>query len=292
MKTKLKVERSQVITLVLIAALVASVFMITGLYTKNSDLKKAADKERLAADNLLSESLLLKKDIDKFTGQLKSLKGKNSELDLLVQKSNEKIAGKQAEIDKMMKENKQAKEIKAKMTELETLKHNLQEQIDVMKNKMNKLQNENYELAENNSKLEKDKKQISENMQLAQMVAANNFLIEALKGKKEKLTVSAKKTNKIKADFDVPSNIESQITFKVVHPDGKVVDSKKDKTISLNLIHSSSSTAIASAGMVIPVKAKKMQMVYQPLEKLKPGIYSIDAYSNGIYLGTSKVKLK
>ncbi len=32
-------------------------------------------------------------------------------------------------------------------------------------------------------------------------------------------------------------------------------------------------------------------MVYQPLDKLLPGIYSIDVYNKDTYLGTSQVKL-
>lgn len=288
---KTQIGGSKALTILLASAFLVALILSINFYTNNQTLKGQSEKERLNAENLLSEKLALQKDVDKFNNQLTTLKGKNKELDKSLADANQNISAKQTELNRLIKENKDVKEIKAKLAELEALKSDLNAQLNDRNRQIESINQEKLALNNSIDQLKNENKLMSENMQI---MVANNFLIEALKGKKEKLTVVAKRTSKIKADFDIPTDIEANLNFKIIKPNGSSVDSKSDKTISLNSISNSTSDLVASSGSYvgIPVKTKRVRMVYQPTEKMSTGIYSIEVYNNGTYLGTSQVKLK
>ncbi len=179
---KTLIEKHKLISIGIgLAFIVALVFAIN-FYSTNQSLKKEAAKDRLTAENLLSEKSALQKAFDKLNSEIPTLKAKNKEMDDLLSKSNEKIMSKQMEIDKLLKEKKNVKEITSKMEELQAMKDDLIKQLNMLNKKNQDLNNENLALGNTINDLKNDKQQLSENMQL---MAANNFLIETLKGKKE-----------------------------------------------------------------------------------------------------------
>ncbi|MEZ5082084.1 MAG: hypothetical protein R2750_01310 [Bacteroidales bacterium] len=288
---KTNIEKSKILAVGLGVAFLVAIFFALSYYSLNGTLKEKAEMERLNSENLLSEKMALTKDINKVKSDLTAMKAKNNDLGNSIAKLNEKISAKQAEINQLIKENKDANQIKAIYAELKELKDQLANQVNALNKEKDALDKEKMALNNAIDKLKAENQQLTDNMQI---IAANNFLIEALKGKKEKLTVSASKTKKIKADFEIPVNITEMLNFKIKLPDGTVVDSKTDKTISLNTVSVGTDEMYASNSPlpVAPIKTRKVNMVYQPLEKLSPGIYRIDVYNNGTYLGTSQVKLK
>ena len=288
---KTQIGKIKLLALGIGIAFVIALLFAVNFHSKNRSLKIETKKERLNSENLLSEKSALQKAFDKLNSEIPLLKAKNTEMDKLLAQSNEKIYAKQLEIDKLIKEKKDIKEITGKMNELQVMKDDLIKQVNALNQKIQSLNSDNLALNTVINDLKNDKQQLSENMRI---MAANNFLIETLKGKKEKLTVSAKKTNKIKTDFDIPVDIENNLSFIIHKPDGKIIDSKKDKSISLNIAGTGTSDLVASTGKFsgYTVKTKRANMVYQPLEKLLPGVYSIDVFNKDTYLGTSQVKLK
>ena len=124
----------------------------------------------------------------------------------------------------------------------------------------------------------------------AMFAAVDHSQILAVKRKSEKLTVSAKRTNKIVTNFEVPADLKS-LTFRIVDPIGNILSSK-DGTIA-STITPSEKNFIASSNPGINVsKRQKVDMIFTPNEKLKTGVYMVEILNANLYVGSMKIKLQ
>src|SRR5687768_4008294 len=81
--------------------LVASLFWLMNTKSVNSSLEAGLQKEKLNSETLLSEKLLLDKEIQKMKDQLFSLKGENLELDNLVRRTFAKLDEQESDYKRM-----------------------------------------------------------------------------------------------------------------------------------------------------------------------------------------------
>jgi hypothetical protein len=152
------------------------------------------------------------------------------------------------------------------------------------------LMKENGLLNEKISNLEVKNKELSGDNQLLKMMAADDYLIEGRKGKKDKLTLTAKKTNKLALNFKIPEGVSANLKFNIITPDGKKIDAD-DQNISITVLDSKSNTSsdVESDGTKLN---KSIQMEYNPKNKFSRGLYKIEIYNNESYLGSCQVHLR
>lgn len=280
-------------------AIGAGIFLVlalifTGiLYFQNKKLNQSVQQEQSNAATLLSQKHALQKEIEKFNAEIAGLKGKNKELDGILTGMTSKLNRAQTELNRLSIENRDKKAIQQKLQEVQTLKDELSAQVMALTENLDNLTQENITLNNTILNLQSENHELAANMQMMQAVMANNFLIEALKGKMERPTVAARRTNKIKVDFDIPVAIQSQVHFKIKKPNGNVVDSQTDKNITMTTLGPSTELLASSSSVFsAPIKTKRISMIYKPGVKLRPGIYTIEVYNNETYLGASQIKLK
>jgi len=275
------------ITVMLFAAAVALI-----MYHDNvNGLRKSMDDERIKSESLLSQKLNLEKEVGNMINELSALKGQNSSL---TKKWKDAVAGiteRDAKINGMTNENKKAKALIAEVETLRKVKIDMNSDLDKVKSELAQVMMDNRRLTNEVAALEGQNSELNSTIAMLNQVTVNNSLVEATKGKKDRLTVAARNTKKLKVGFDLPVELVGNIYFKMMTPEGKAVTSDES---SISFYETSvPSEMYASNEMIAKTSGKKhIEMVYKPESKLESGIYKIDVYSGDKYLGTTRVHLK
>jgi phage shock protein A len=126
----------------------------------------------------------------------------------------------------------------------------------------------------------------------AQMV--NNAEVEALRGRKEKLTVVARRTREIRMAFDLPQHLAEQASFRIISPKGaqyKGADPALSWTFDKPGHEPMASIALIE-GSTSSARAARVHLRFNPKEKLEPGVYRIDVHSGETYLNTVLLRLR
>jgi SMC interacting uncharacterized protein involved in chromosome segregation len=288
MKTKVSIQKVIIGSALSIAILVAGF----SIYTKNK-LNEKLSNEKLKSEMLLSEKLNLNKSIAKYQADASDLKNKNSKLNNTIEEINFRISEKNAEIKKLKSENASAKELQKKYTELEGLKEKLTQEIALANKALKEAKNENSKLNDLLADALQENEELLSDNSVLKSLFSDSYRTEALRGKNEKLTVIAKRTNKLTVSLNMPATTDNNIQFKIVTPQGKEISSSNDLAAVIKIIDngddlmaSSSDSAIGSIG------TKRVEMSYKPSEKLSKGVYQFNLYNNDRFLGSTQLRLK
>jgi len=123
------------------------------------------------------------------------------------------------------------------------------------------------------------------------IASLDDIRVEAFK--KNKLTVSAKKTKKLDVNFLIPaSNSSENLQFKITDPSGQLLTANDGTIASVEVDESPILTADNSNNLFLK-QTKQVKMEYKPKNKLKPGVYRIEiSNSDNAYMGSLQVRLK
>ncbi|MBL7873890.1 MAG: hypothetical protein JNM78_19910 [Cyclobacteriaceae bacterium] len=283
-------KNTKVVAGVAITILLASLVGIIMLYNSNGELRGNLNAEKLKGESILSQKLTLEKDIAKFKSQIESMKGTNSELDKELARTSARLAAKEAEFKKVQNESLSLKQLKKQHNELLGLQKEWENSMAAMKGKLQSLENEKNDLSKAIASLEERNKILSEDLHKSQLAFLDYSQLETLK-KNDRLTASARNTKKLKATFEVPSNLK-EISFKITDPSGKVLTEKEGTIASRIVADSKSYTASVASYAETSKNLKHMEMVYLTNKKLKPGTYKIEVLSENLYVSSLQVRLK
>lgn len=289
MKTEIS-KNTKVVATVVITLLVISLVGMVMLYNSNGELQGNLNAERLKGESILSQKLILEKDLARFKSQIESLKGTNSELDKELARTSAQLAAKEAEFKKVQNESMSLKQLKKQHNELLVMQKEWENSIASLKDKIQTLENEKNDLSKAIASLEERNKILSEDLHKSQLAFLDYSQLETLK-KNGKLTASARNTKKLKATFEVPSNLK-EISFKITDPSGKVLTEKEGTIASRIVADSKSYTASVASYAETAKNLRRMEMVYLTNKKLKPGTYKIEVLSENLYVSSLQVRLK
>lgn len=289
MKTEIS-KNTKVATAVVITLLVISLAGLVMLYNSNGELQGNLNTEKLKGESILSQKLILEKDLAKFKSQIESLNGINRELDRELALTSARLAAKEAEFKKVQNESMSLKQLKKQHMELLALQKEWENSMASMKDKLQSLENEKKDMSKVIASLEERNRILSDDLQKSQLAFLDYSQLETLK-KNNKLTASSRKTKKLKATFEVPSNLKD-ISFKITDPSGKVLTEKEGTIASRIVTDTKSYTASAASYEETAKNLKHMEMIYLTNKKLKPGIYKIQVLSENLYVSSLQVRLK
>lgn len=288
MKTKIQYQELIIGSTLCIAIIFAGYFF----YSKTKLQNKLSD-EKLRTEMLLSEKLRLDKAVAKYQNDITDFQRKTTNLTSTIAEANRNISLKNDEINRMRAEAVSSKELQKKINELEILKQQLNQDIEKANKLLVDATNENSKLNNLLSSSAKSNENLLSDNSVLKALFSDNYRTEALRGRNEKLTVNAKRTNKLMVSFDLPGNMGNDVYFKVVTPEGKELSSNKDLAATIQitengdgLLASTSQTTIGSAG------AKRVEMAYKPTQKLTKGVYQFNLYNKDRLLGSTQMRLK
>ena len=270
------------------ALLVGSIFWLMNTRSINSSLEAGLAKERLNSESLLSEKLLLEKDIDRIKSHLSSLKGQNQELDNLLKSTSAKLNWQESDYHRMKKENASLAQIRKQRQDLIALQQQLENELQNLRASYSALESRNSELNTLVASLEERNQSLANDLNRAMFASVDHSQLQATKGKAAKATVKARRTKKLIANFEAPANLKN-LSFRIIDTRGTVM-TQKDGTIAITATPSEASY-VASSDSAIGRGHQKIEMVFTPSEKLKTGLYTVEILNENLYVGSLKVKL-
>jgi len=281
---------TKAIAIVTTALFFASLLWTMNTHRLNSSLETGLENQRLKSEELLSEKLLLEKDLKKIKNQLFTLQGKNLELDNVVKNTSSRLEKQETEYARMKKENLSLAQIKKQRKELIALQSKLQNEHQTVRSAYEELEARNNALMNSVAFLEERNMLLTNDLNKAMVTSVDQSQIHAVKRKNEMLTVRAKRTKKLIANFEAPTNLKN-LTFRIVDPTGNTL-TQKDGTIASTSTPSENNYIASSSPEARSIKLQKVEMTFIPKTKLKTGVYMVEILNENLYVGSLKVKLK
>ncbi len=280
---------------VLIAVAIVIVFAAGGsFYLNNKELKTKLSSEKLRSENLLTQKIQLDKSLELSKKDLADLQATNGSMEKMIKEINQKIVVKNSEIDKLKAQNASLKTIQKKYDELEVLKKQRDQEISELNKSLALVKTENQKLNDRVALATKTNSELSTDNTILKAIISDNYRTEALRGKNEKLTVNARKTNKLIVSFDLPGTLATNdIYFKVFTPEGNEFSSNKDLAATLTF-EENGDDLLASAVQPAPgpASSRRIEMTFKPKQKLSEGIYRFNLYHGDRFLGSTQLRLK
>ena len=178
------------------AALAALLILSASFFIINASLKKQLGDQKIKSEKLLSEKLKLDQSIKELKDDMSAMAGINVRLDKLLGEANRKLQNKEAEIKRLIAENTTVSELRAQVRELELLREQLTTDIANLNINLAQLNNDNACLNELLTRTKNENELLAFDNTILKAMVADNYRIEALKGRHEKLTINARKTDK------------------------------------------------------------------------------------------------
>lgn len=278
------------------ATLFATVIALTITYRSNSLLSEDLKGEKVRTESLSAEKSSLKKEIDRLKLELGSFDTKNKELERAIKEAKYKLAEREASINRLGKEHASSiQKYKNELSAIRKIREDLVAQLENMKKTNAQLAHEVNELNATIATLRKENETLYVRVNEKPMMAYN-FRVEAVKKRKDKLTIKAKKVNKVNISFDVnnPKNLSGNIYVKVRS------DNERDLQGETLLAFEEApgldeESLMASTEPFVLVESddyKRFSVAFDPKDKMAAGVYHVMVYSGNNYLGTTQFRVK
>jgi len=286
-------KRQKVVTYVgasVIALLLLGIFFTVGSNKKN---KRNLNNEKLTSEKLLSEKLSVDKELAKQQADFSALRQKSDANSKLLAETNIKIAESEKKINSLSGENRSLRANRKELEELKKTKADLEKESSQLKSDYDKLMAQNKDLQNFLSSLETEKKNLALQLENAQKVNTDNFLVTATRGKKaEKFVVKASRVKKLNMAFEVPQSLTDAISFKIVTPSGTTIN-PDDKSLTWTFpLDSRNFTASLSPATGEFEQSRQVVLNYVPKGKLAKGEYKIQILCDGNNIGNCRIMLK
>lgn len=282
-------RRNKIIAATSTALFFVALIAMMIIHDSNRSLEEMLNGAKLKNEATLSEKLSLDKEIKNYKAQLASLQGKNAELDKYLATANADLAKKEKELKAAGRSQSNAKEL----ANLRKMRADLENQVSALIAQIANLEGANSDLTQQIASLTSKNQELKSNNDLMKAFAANNYRMEASRGKSEKLTVVARKTKRLKMGFDLPQNVVENVQFKIQTPDGTVIDKQEDGLTATLMDIEDGSDLIASLEPMGSFEVtRRIEMKYEPKKKLSKGVYTIDIYNGETYMVSCQVKLR
>lgn len=267
---------------VIFGVIIFLLLLLSGiLFFNGKSNKKKLKVETQQNQSLLSESEGLKNELSALQ---KEFSDRNIRVDDIIAEKERMIAENDDRIQRLIAENRSGNAAKNQIKEIESQNSVLQSEISGLKEQLINLSEQTKDQTGKISDLENQNGALRKQNELLRSLISDNIRISATKGKKNKLTVIAARTNMISAKLDIPASIGDNISFTLVYPDGSFISSKDEPSASVNIsaINATKENERSAAGY--QDETRTLDLKYIPKSKLAKGIYKLSVYHDGNYL--------
>ncbi len=273
---------------VVLTVVIFLLLLLSGiLFFKGRSNKKELFTEKQTSQALLEKSDRLKKELTTLQDDF----NKNSiHMDQLIKEKELLIDENNAKVRKLLSENKSGNNALKQVKEIEVQNSKLQTEINTLKEQLADLTKQSQDQSGRITDLEQENSQLKEQNTMLRSMISNNIKITATKGRKNKLTVMAARTNLISAYLDVPASVSNNVSFTLTYPDGTKVSSKEVSTAIINVVDPSAGKATENTAEGYTEAVKTLELKYTPKVRLKKGTYKLSVYNEseyitGVYIG-------
>jgi myosin heavy subunit len=284
-------EKTQIYAGTIIIALL--LISTTIALISNSKNKRNYNEEKILNESISSKKLQVSQELDKTKNDMAALITKKESEEKAMAETELKLAETEKRIAHISKENSSLRQVRNELIQLQKAKNELDREHEDLKLKQETALSRIKELENSAITSDAQNKELSGNLENAEKYRTDNTEIYESRGnKKDKLTICATRTKKLDLNFDVPQNLTEAISFKIITPDGKTI-TPEDKSLTW-LVEPNSSTLTASLSALTGEidTPRKVTMTYSPKEKLNPGEYKIQIFSNDKNISNCRFRLK
>ena len=292
-------KKNNRLAIVLGVFLVFSVIGNIYLLNRSNTAETQVTEEQAKVDSLNSFKRALENDFQAMTYELDQFKGKNIQLDSLLEKANTDILRQKQQIERLIRENKDIDLLKRQLAEMKVIRDGYREQIETLIKENKELRFANINLTQEVDQLSRTTQDLSQKVQLASELRAENLIVQPMREKgrgKLELTEKAKRVSKINTTFVIAENKVAgkgprEVVLRIVKPDGYVLT---DANNGSGTFTREGRTSDYTLMKTVDYQNTRTEVVFEwdQLEELKTGLYIAEVYMNGTLMGTNKFNLK
>ena len=274
--------------------LFASLLTIGVMTRNNSLLSEDLKAEKVRTESLAGEKSNLKKEMEKLRKELSSFDFKNKELEGAIKKAQYQLAEKESHIARLTKENGGIAALRKELDAIRKIRKDLIAELEGMKKSNTQLEAEVMELSRTIAALRRENESL-QNRISEKPIMAYNFRIEAVKKRKDKLSVKARKVEKVHISFDVnsPKDLGGEVYVKL--RSDKAGDLQGQTLLAYEEAvqpEDEQLWASSEASIIVPEEFKRFNVAFDPKDKMAEGVYHVMVYSGNHYLGSTQFRLR
>lgn len=276
------------------ATLFASLITIGVMYRNNSLLSEDVKAEKVRTESLSGEKASLKKEIEKLRMELAGLQSQNTELDNVIKNAQYKLAEKEALIAKLNKDNTSIPALRRELDNIRKIRKDLLAQLEELQKEKVRMGAEINELNRTIAALQKENQELYARVNQKTHMAYN-FRVEPVKKRKDKLTVKAKRTQKINISFDVnsPKNLTGDVYIKLRSEKDGEMEGETLLAYEVAEDLDSEELFVSSESMILSTEEyKRFNVSFDPKDKLSEGVYYVKVFNGNNYLGSAQFRLR
>lgn len=299
METEKKQNNRKVIYILAILLGISLVGNIIQLNKTNSVQVELAE-EQSNVDSLTSFKQQLENQFESMTFELDQFKGKNIELDSLLERANTDIAKQKSKIEKLIKENKDIPLLKRQLEEMKFIRDQYRVQIEQLIKENKELRFANVNLTQEVDNLTKTKEDLSQKVELASALKAENISVQTLreKGKgKFELSDKAKRVSRIRTVFVVAENKvarpgQRNVVLRIIKPDGYPLTDPNNGSGTFTKSDGRSADFTLQKSINYANDRNEVVFEWDQIEELRSGLYISELYVDGQLMGNYKFSLR
>lgn len=270
--------------------LVIAIATAAFLNIEYSNIDQELKAERLHSESLFSTKVVLQKEIDVLKKELHKQEYKNKMKTAEAEELRSRLAAKEAALNSTevrigrMNEELQQAYLARKQIEETTLL--LKERSGVQAEENEQLR---YELGE----IKRNESALKVRLQESARPRAAYFRIEALRGRNNKTTNKARKTDRILVSFTWPEASQGKNLYLVLSGPGNHTLSQFNKEQVSILLNGTTQLISPAAQTTINISntSQRQDVILRIKEKLPPGVYQADVYTDDFHLGGTQIRL-
>lgn len=275
---------ASVLMLLMVAAL-------AGFYNiENSNLGEELKAEHLHAESLFGNKVVLQKELESLRREIIRLEfeGKTSKEEIerlrqLLKAGEAVLTLKKTELSNASATLEQER---LRASEVNDKNIGIQEQLEAVQHENTRLRNEIAGMLQEEATLNAE-------LQAARRTKAAYFRIEALRGRKGKNTSKASKTDRMLISFTWPEAAQGKNLYLVLSgPDKQAIGNPAKEQVSILLDGTRQLiTPTISKRLNIKHDAPRQEVMLEITQKLQPGMYQADVYTDDYHLGGTQIRL-
>jgi len=257
---------------------------------RNNKNKQNLNSEKLVTERLLSEKTAIQSELDKLQSEIAGLREQSNATSKLLTETETKLS----DAEKRMKSlsGQYARKSKAYEEEFNKQKAEFEKEYSSLKSNYDNLMAQNGDLQKKLTSLEAQTSDLLEKLRINDTFDSDDFQTYGSRGKKDKIVVFARRVKKLNVNFEVPQNLSEAISFKIITPSGTTI-TPEDRALSWMFPPDTNGlTASLSPVTAEFEQSRRVTLTYTPKEKLMPGEYKIQIFSNNKNIGNCRIRLR
>jgi predicted nucleic acid-binding Zn-ribbon protein len=293
-------KNKKILPILLILLIVSAGLNVYFLLT-TSNQKQVITETKAEVEVLNNFKRTLENDFQAMTFELDQFKGKNIELDSLLQRANTDLEKQKMRIESLIKDNKDIDLLKRQLGEMRAIRDQYRVEIDKLIKENKELRFANINLTQEVESLNQTTKDLNEKVETASVLRVEGLSIKTFrekgKGKLEE-TDKAKRITKINtlfvlADNKVAKKGNRDIVLRIIKPDGYVLSDANNGSGTFKRSDDGRNVDYTSRKQFYyDNERSEISFEWDQLEELRSGLYIAEMYVDGRLSGTNKFNLK